>query len=122
MRPLDLSTCCLHHSASSLGLAAAGNGRDEHHFVAVLEGVGLAPEKADVFVIDVDVDEAAELARLVLDLEGERGEGGFDLGDKAREIGGFADELLPAVGVADEGGRKNDLDADGSAPGDRCKF
>ena len=44
-----------------VGLAAASDGRDEHDFVAILEGVGFTAEKADVLVIDIDVDEAPEL-------------------------------------------------------------
>jgi len=102
-----------HYTHREDGLAAAGDRRDQHDFIAVLEGVGLAAEEADVFVVDVDVDEAAQLAGLILDLGGERRKGGVDFGDQAREIGSFAGELLLPVGVADEGGRKNDLDADG---------
>ncbi len=102
-------------------LTTAGDGRDEHDFVAILKGVGLATEEADVFVVDVDVDEAAKLAGLILDLRGERGEGGVDLGDEAGEIGSVAGELLPSIGMADEGGREDDFDADGSAPGDSCQ-
>jgi hypothetical protein len=47
---------------------AAGDGWDQHDFVAILEGVGIAAEEADVFVVYVDVDEAAQLAGLILDL------------------------------------------------------
>ena len=90
--------------------ATSGDGGDEHDFVAVLEGVGLAAEEADVFVVDVDVDEATELAGFVFDLGGERGERRIDLGDKAGEIGGFRGELLLAVGVAGKGGGEDDLD------------
>ena len=62
------------------GLATAPcDGGDEHDFVAVLEGVGFAAEKADVFVVDVDVDEAAEFAVVALDLGGERREGLVEL-------------------------------------------
>ena len=96
--------------------AATGYGRDEHDLVAVLEGVGLAAEEADVFVVDVDVDEAAKLAGLVLDLGGEGGEVLVDVGDEAGEISGLAGELFLAFGVADEGGREDDLDGDGGAP------
>jgi hypothetical protein len=94
-------------------LAAAGDRRDQHDFVAILEGVGFAAEEADVFVVDVDVDEAAEFAGFVLDLGGERGEVLVDVGDEAGQVGGFAGELLLAVGVADEGGRENDFDGNG---------
>ena len=42
---------------------AAGDGGDEHDLVSVLEGVGFAAEEADVFVVDVDVDEATKFSR-----------------------------------------------------------
>ena len=92
---------------------ATGNGGDEHDLVAILEGVGLASEEADVFVVDVDVDEAAELALLVLDLSGERGEVLVDVGDKRGEVGGLAGEEFLAFGVADKGCGEDDLDGDG---------
>jgi len=94
--------------------AAAGDRWDQHDFVAILEGVGLAAEEADVFVVDVDIDETAELAGLVLDLGGERGKVLVDVGDEAGQVRGFAGELFLAVGVANEGGRENDLDRNGS--------
>ena len=97
-------------------LAAAGDRWDEHDLVAILEGVGFAAEEADVFVVDVDVDEAAQLAGFVLDLGGERGEVLVDVGDERGQIVGVAGELLLTVGVTDEGGREDDLDGNGSAP------
>ena len=48
-------------------LTTACDGGDEHHFVAVLEGVSIAAEEPDIFVVDVDVDELAQFAVLVLD-------------------------------------------------------
>src|SRR5258708_678446 len=85
-------------------VGAAGDGGDEHDFVAVLEGVGFAAEEANVFVVDVDVDEAAELAVFAFDLGGERGEGLVDVGEEAGEILGGGVEVFAAVGVAGEGG------------------
>ena len=38
-------------------LGAAGDGGDDADFVAVLEGGGEVVEEADVFAVDVDVDE-----------------------------------------------------------------
>ena len=71
-----------HFLTQSIG-STAGDGWDEHDFVAILEGVGVAAEKADVFVVDVDVDEAAQLAGFVLDLGGEGGKRSIDFSDKA---------------------------------------
>lgn len=108
--------CSLHRFIEACSLAATGDGRDEHDLVAILEGVGFAAEEADVLVVDVDVDEAPELALLVLDLAGKRGEVLVDVGDKRGEVCGFAGEELLAVGVADEGGGEDDLDGNRRAP------
>jgi hypothetical protein len=95
---------------ATLCAAAAGDGGDEHDLVAVFELVGVAAKEADVFVVDVDVDEAAQLAVLVLDVLGERGELGVDLGEQAGEVGGGGVEGLLTFGVAGESGGKNDFD------------
>ena len=42
----------------------------------------VAAEEADVFLVDVDVDEAAELAVFILDVRGERGKIGVESGRK----------------------------------------
>lgn len=55
--------------------SAAGHGRHDADLVAVAEGGGLVIEKTDVLAIDVDVQEAAQLAVLI-------GEAGQD----AREV------------------------------------
>ncbi len=89
---------------------SAGDGRNQHHLVAVLERVGVAAQKADIFVVHVDVDEAPQLAGLVLDLGGERGKVGVDVGDQGRQIRGIRGKVLLPVGVTDERGGKNDLD------------
>ena len=106
---MKLTTACR-------SLHATGDGRDEHHLVAVLEGVRIAAKEANVLVVDVDVDEPAELSLVVLDLGGERREVLIDVLDEGGKVWGLAGELLLAFSVADEGGRKNDFDGDGSAP------
>src|SRR5260370_3125652 len=97
-------------------VGSAGDGGDEHDLVAVLEGVGCAAEEADVFVVDVDVNEAAELAIFAFDLGGEGWECLVDVGEEAREIFGGRVEVLAAVGVASEGGGKGDFDRHYLAP------
>src|ERR1700742_1275946 len=96
---------------AALAAAAAGDGGDEHDLVAVLELVGVAAEEADVLVIDVHVDELAEVAAGVLDVLGERGELGVELGEEAGEVFRFAVEGLLTVGVAGEGGGQGYLHA-----------
>src|ERR1700716_2778957 len=87
---------------------ATRDGGDEHDLVAILEGVGLAAEEADVFVVNVDVDEAAELAVFAFDLRGESRECLVDIGQKASEILSGGVELFAAIRVAGEGGGKGD--------------
>ena len=41
---------------------------DQHDLIAILEGVRIAAKKANVLVIHIDVDEAPQLARFILDL------------------------------------------------------
>jgi hypothetical protein len=89
---------------------ATGYRRDEHDLVSILEGVGFAAEEANIFVVNVDVDEAAELAVFAFDLGGESREGLVDIRQKASEILGGGVELFAAVGVAGEGGGKGDFD------------
>jgi len=84
--------------------AAASDGGDEHYLVAVGELVGVAAEEADVFIVDVDVDEAAELAVLILDVLRERGELGVELGEQAGEVGGLGLKRLLSIGVAGQRG------------------
>src|SRR5687768_4596907 len=46
-------------------LPAARDGRDDGDLVALLEGRGRALQEPDVFLVDVDVDEAAKLAAVL---------------------------------------------------------
>ena len=92
------------------GLESARDRWDQHDLVAILKGIRFAAQEADVFVVDVDVDEAPQLALLILDLGGERGEVRVYVGNQRGQIGRFRGELFLPVGVADEGGRENDLD------------
>jgi hypothetical protein len=89
---------------------ATGYGGDEHNLVAILEGVGFAAEEANVFVVNVDVDEAAKLAVFAFDLGRESRECQIDIGQKAGEILGCGVKLFAAIGVAGEGGGKSDFD------------
>src|ERR1700723_846555 len=90
-------------------LTAASDRRDQHDLVAVLEGIGLAAEKADVFVVDVDVDEAAKLAVFAFDLRGERRKGLVDVSKEAGEICSGRIEVFAAIGVACKSGGERGL-------------
>src|SRR5262245_4606354 len=62
-------------------LPAAGDGGDDRHLVARLEG-GLVPfEEADVFLVDVDVDEAPDRAALLDDAIAQPGKLAIEVGD-----------------------------------------
>ena len=95
---------------SYLKAAAAGDRRDQHHLVPILKRVRIAAEETDVFVVDVDVDELAQLAVLVRDLGGERREGLIELGQQRGKVRCVGVEFLAAIGVAREGGGKHYFD------------
>jgi len=101
----DDASVVRHRLGSEGGLVGpAGDRGDEHDLIAVLELVGVAAEEADVFIVDVDVDEAAELAVLILDVLRERGELGVELGEQAGEVGGLGLKRLLSIGVAGQRG------------------
>ena len=68
--------------------AAAGDGGDHQHLIAVLEGILLVAEEADVFFVDIEVDEAAHLALLVAQMLSQGRKAGLDLRDQFGQIGG----------------------------------
>jgi NAD(P)-dependent dehydrogenase (short-subunit alcohol dehydrogenase family) len=55
---------------------AAGYGRDQQDAIAFFQGAGFAAQEADVFFVQVDVQELADLAAVVADVAGELGEAG----------------------------------------------
>src|SRR5712664_650927 len=46
-------------------LGSAGNGRDEENAITFLEAAGFAAEEANVFFVEIDVEELANLALIV---------------------------------------------------------
>src|SRR5258708_39489414 len=65
-------------------LAATGDGGDQEHAIAFFEGAGFAAQETDVFLVEVDVEELANLALIVADV--------------AREIGKARSKLVEGVG------------------------
>lgn len=59
---------------------------DQHNLVAILKRIRIAAERADVLVVDVDVDERAQLAVLVLDLGGECWESPLEFVQQGEEL------------------------------------
>ena len=66
-------------------LASASDGGDKEDAVAFLEGAGFAAEEADVFFIEVDVEELADLALIVADVAPKIGEA------RCKLVEGFGD-------------------------------
>src|SRR5579863_3120297 len=86
--------------------ASAGDGGNDQHLVALLEAVLLISEKADVFFVDIEVDEAADLAVFSAQVLAEGGKAAFDLGDELGQVGGRTGNLAHVVGVLLEGVRQ----------------
>jgi hypothetical protein len=86
---------------------ATGDGRDQQDAVAIFNGAGFAAEKADVFVVEIHVQELANLALVVADV--------------AAEIGEFGGELIQGFGNGD-GATVNFRLAVGKAPEGRWDF
>ena len=64
---------------------SSGDGGDDADFVALFDGGVLIFEETDVFIVEEDIDEAADIALFVTDALGEAGigflEAGEDVGD-----------------------------------------
>src|SRR5580693_8359997 len=54
---------------------------NHQHFVPILECVLLVAEEANVFLVDVEIDEAAHLSGIVAQVRAQSRESGFDLGN-----------------------------------------
>src|SRR6266403_1099338 len=85
-------------------LATAGDGGDEEDAVAFLEGAGFAAEEADVFFVEVHVEELADLALVVADVAPESGEARGECVEGFGDGGCATVYLRRAVGEAAEGG------------------
>src|ERR1700723_514814 len=86
--------------ARELLLAAApGNRGDHQDFVILLEVIFLIAEKADVFLVDVKVDEAANLTVIAAQVLAQGGKLILDLDHKFRQIGSRRRDLAHIVGV-----------------------
>jgi hypothetical protein len=79
--------------------AAAGDGGDYQDLVIVFEVIFLVAEEADVFFVDIEVDEAADLAVFAAEVLAEGRELVLDLGDQFRKIGGRGRDFADVVGV-----------------------
>src|ERR1700759_928189 len=77
---------------------SAGDGGDQEDAVPFLECAGFAAEEADVFLIEVDVEELADLAGLVADVLGEVGVARREFGEGGGDGRSGTVDLWRAVG------------------------
>src|SRR5665213_499750 len=83
-------------SASICGRSAGDRGDDEHA-VSLAKLIGISTEEADVFLVDVNVHEAAHLSVIVAQMLVDRGEALLDFAEQIRQRLRTAFEYLHAV-------------------------
>jgi hypothetical protein len=93
------------------GLAAAGDGRHEKDTISFFEGAGFTAEEADIFFIEVNIEELADLALIVADVAREGGEARSEFVESFCDGGGATVHFGRAVREAAEGG--GNFDGDG---------
>src|SRR2546425_12664276 len=91
--------------------ASARNRRDEENAIAFLESARFPAQEADVFLVEIDIEELADLALVVANLAAESREAGSKLVKGFRDGGGTTVDLRRALGEAAERGR--DFDRNG---------
>src|SRR5205807_416372 len=83
-------------------LAAAGYRRNQQNAIAFLEGTGFAAEEANVFFVEIDVEELADLALIVTNVTREVGETGSEFVEGVGDGGRATVHFRSAVGEATE--------------------
>src|SRR6267378_4683048 len=83
-------------------LGASGNGGDEENAIAFLEAAGFAAEEANVFFVEIDVEELANLALIVAHVAREIGEPRGEFVESLGDGGGTTVYFWRAVGEATE--------------------
>jgi hypothetical protein len=94
-----------------LASRSTSDGRDQEDAIAFLEGAGFATEEADVFFVEINVEELADLALVVADVAAEIGEARSEFVEGVGDGGGATVYFGRAVGEAAEG--SGDFDRDG---------
>src|SRR6266478_5152198 len=100
-----------HHGAKKVAgaasrrtwLAAAGHGRNQEDTIAFFQGAGFAAEETDVFLVEVDVEELADLALIIAHVAAEIGKAGSKLVEGVGDGGRATVDFRRAVGEAAEG-------------------
>src|SRR5437899_633836 len=91
--------------------ASARNRRDEENAIAFLESAGFPAQEADVFLVEIDIEELADLALVVADVAAESREAGSEFVEGFRDGGGTTVHPRRALGEAAE--RRRDFDRNG---------
>src|SRR5713101_6595964 len=91
--------------------ASARNRRDEENAIAFLEGAGFPAEEADVFLVEIDIEELADLALVVANMAAESREAGSELVEGFRDGGGATVHSRRTLGEAAE--RSGNFDRNG---------
>jgi hypothetical protein len=86
-----------------LAFRATGDRGDEENTIAFLERAGFAAEEADVFFVEIDVEELADLAVIVADVASEIGEARSKLVESFGDGGRATVYFWRAFGEAAEG-------------------
>src|SRR5208337_1392315 len=96
---------------TSMNDLAAGDRGDEEDVVAVFQRAGFTAEEANVFFVEIDVEELADLPLFIADVTRERWIARGQVVEGFGDGGGGGIELGDAVGEATE--RSGDYDSDG---------
>src|SRR5438552_2313168 len=82
---------------------SSSNRGNQEDTIAFLEGAGFAAEEADVFLVEVDIEELADLALIVADVAAEIGKAGSEFVEGVGDGGRATVHSRRAVGEATEG-------------------
>src|SRR5690348_11850749 len=83
--------------------SAAGDGRQDQYVVALAEAVFASAQEADVFVVDIHVEEAAWTAVGFADALAQFGVAAAEFLDQGRQVFALTAELIGAAGEALQG-------------------
>jgi hypothetical protein len=83
---------------------ATGDGRDQQDAVAILDGTGFTAQEADVFVVEIHVEELPNLALIVAHVAAQVGKFGSEFVEGFRDSDGATVDFGLAVRETPEGG------------------
>ena len=96
------------------GCSATGYGRNDAHFITVVEGGGLVVEETDVLAVHIHIEKTAQLAGLVAKAGFEAGIAAFEGIDQAVHAAGVERNAGLVVGELLKGSGDQNLNGHGS--------